>query len=321
VDDLRRHLRSRPYLFALGVAVVLLGADVIVDPSFGAPGNWDEVLTSIAPFALVAMASTPSVISGRGGLDLSIGPLTILLNIVFVVWLLPHGLGSGLVAVPILVVAGAAIGAVNGILVAVLRYQPVIATLCGLFILTGLSASIADTPRVAQGNFTENLAGTLGPVPGALVLLALPAAVWFALDRTPFLRTLYGVGGDDVTTFTAGVDVVRVRVLAYALGGVFASFGALAVTALLQSANPALGLQYTLIALAAVALGGTPIGGGRGGLFGSLCGAAVIYLVQTLLASLHVSVDWLNLVYGAMLAIGVVIGAQLTRIPAGRARA
>ena len=82
----------------------------------------------------------------------------------------------------------------------------------------------------------------------------------------------------------------------------------------MQSTQSAGFAQYTLIALAAVALGGTQLGGGRGGLVASLLGACCIYLMQTLLGALSVSTSWLTFVYGALLVVGVVVGAKLLTI-------
>ena len=79
----------------------------------------------------------------------------------------------------------------------------------------------------------------------------------------------------------------------------------------MQSTQTASFAQYTLIALAAVALGGTQLGGGRGGMIPSLLGAVCIYLMQTLLSALGVSSSWLQFVYGVMLVAGVVVGAKL----------
>src|SRR5881628_1084454 len=119
-------MSRRDHLFALGLVVVLLIANIVALPKFAAPSWWPQELAGFAPFALIAMASTPSVLSGGGGIDISLGPLMTLVNVVLVTGLLPHGLGSPFVAVPVLLLLGAAIGALNGFFVAVLRYQPVI---------------------------------------------------------------------------------------------------------------------------------------------------------------------------------------------------
>jgi ribose transport system permease protein len=309
----RALVHARPYLFALVLAIGLLVANVAASPQFGRPGNWAAELAALAPFALVAMASTPAIVSGGGGLDISIGPLTSLLGILLVAGLLPHWYGSPVIAIPLVLVAGAAVGAVNGTLVAVLRFQPVIATLGMFIVLTGAAQSLVGTPASATDSWLSDVGGSLGPVPGALLLLAAPLLLWAGLRRTAYIDTLYAVGDSDTAAFSAGVDVVRTRVIAYALGGLFAGVAAIAVSALLLSANASLGTQYSLIALAAVALGGTPLRGGRGGLVGSLLAAASIYLLQTLLSEVGVSVSWLQVVYGVVLAVGVLVSARLAK--------
>ena len=92
--------------------------------------------------------------------------------------------------------------------------------------------------------------------------MAIPIAIWLVLKRTPYYRALFAVGADEVAAYSAGVNVSRVRIIAYALGGAFAGVGAIAVTALLQDADPTQASQYTLLAIAAVALGGTTLAGG-----------------------------------------------------------
>lgn len=314
---MRELLRTRPFMFALVLAIALFVANVIIQASFAEPGNWPEELATLAPFALVAMASTPAIVSGGGGLDISVGPLSIVVNAILVCWLLPHaGIGSPVVAILLLLLFGAAVGAINGLLVAVFRYQPVIATLCTFFVLAGVAMKISPTPKSVTGaDWLGHLADQVGPIPGALILLAIPVVIWLALSRTSFHRVLYAVGGNDATAYSAGVNVARVRIAAYALGGLFAAVAGIALTALVQSTQTASVASYTLIALAAVALGGTPLGGGRGGLLGSILGAVCIYEMQTGLSALGVSSSWNQVVYGGLLVVGVLIGARLQRAP------
>ncbi len=313
---MRELLRTRPFMFALVLAVVLLAANVIIESNFVKPGNWAVELATLAPFALVAMASTPAIVSGGGGLDISVGPLSIVVNAILVCWLLPHaGIGSPVVAILLLLAFGAAVGAINGVLVAVLRYQPVIATLCSFFVLAGVAMKISPTPKSVTGvDWLGNLADQVGPIPGALILMAIPVVIWLALSRTSFHRVLYAVGGNDATAYSAGVNVARVRIAAYALGGLFAAVAGISLTALVLSTQTASVASYTLVALAAVALGGTPLGGGRGGLLGSILGATCIYLMQTALSALGVSSSWNQVVYGGLLVVGVIVGARLQRV-------
>jgi ribose transport system permease protein len=235
-----------------------------------------------------------------------------LTSAVFVAWLVPHGLG-GFEAIPILLAIGAAMGALNGVLIAVLRVQPVVVTLSMYFVLLGVDLLIVPNPLGLKGSWVTDLAHSVGPFPGALITLGIPLVIWAALGRIPYRRTLYAVGSNDATAFSAGVNVAVVRIWAYALGGLFAGVGGLALTALVGSVNASLASTYTLLAIAAVALGGTSLWGGRGGLFGAVLGAASIYLLQNLLTTLGVNPSWLQVVYGGMLVLAVVLVGAGTR--------
>jgi ribose transport system permease protein len=307
-----RFLRTRPYAFALVLVVVLLIANIIAQPAFATPSNWPETLAIFAPFAIAALASTPAIMSGGGGIDISIGPLMTVIDMVIVADLLPHGLGSPWIVVPFCLVAGAAVGAVNGTLVTVLRFQPVVATLCMNFILTGLATQVEGN-ATPQGStwWTDDLASSFGPVPGGLIAIAVVLLIWFALSRTAYLRNLYATGGDDAAAFSAGVDVTRVRIGAYTVGGLFAGAGGLTLMAVLREGEASDATMYTLVALAAVALGGTAFTGKRGSLIGSLCGAGCMYLITNVLSAARVPDTWSDAVYGGLLLIAVIFGAGL----------
>jgi ribose transport system permease protein len=302
-------MRRRTYLFALFLAVVLFIANVGVLPAFGAPSSYASTLGGLAPLALVAMASVPAILAG--GIDVSVGPLVGLLGIVYVVYLQPNGLGGPVPAIVITLGAGALMGLLNGFLIAVVRYQPVIATLCMYFILSGVSEAILPTARQSPGGWLDNLGGSVGPIPGGLITILVPLIAWFALGRwTSFVGTLLAVGARDTAALTAGIDVTRVRLVAYTAGGLLAGVAALALIGLTRDADPTLGAQYTLVALAGASIGGTVINGGRGGLLGAVLGAACIFLMQNLLSNLGISAFWLQVTYGAVLVVTIVISGH-----------
>lgn len=306
-------LRARPYAFVLVLVVALVVANAMIRPSFLAPTEWPALLGTLAPFAILGIASTPPVLGG-GGVDLSVGPLATVVNCLLVSVLMPHGLGGPLVAIPLLLLLGMAVGVINGVLVAVVRLDPVVATLGSLFILVGVALKIAATPANPGENWTTGLAGLMGGwFPGALLTMAAPAVIWLALRRTAFVRNLYAVGGDDAASYSAGVNVTAVRVGAYAVAGLFAAIGGIALTALIQSSDSSLGTIYALISLAAVSLGGTSLAGGTGGLLGSFLGACGIFLLQELLSATGASSNYVQLAYGVLLVLGVVLSATLGR--------
>lgn len=298
-------LRRHTFVFALALTVVLLVINLIIQPNFG----WTAQLASFAPLAVAAIASAPSIISGRGGIDMSIGPVMTLSGIVFAGYLAPSGLG-GIEALPLLMALGGAIGAINGLIIIWLRLAPIVVTLAMYFIVIGINLKLAPTPlRIDDANWVTALAGPIGPVPGPLISLAIPLVLWGLLGLTAYRRNLYAVGGNDATAFASGVNVAAVRVIAFTIGGMFAGIAGLVLVALVRTADSSSSTSYTLVAIAAVALGGTSLAGGNGGAIGTLLGAASIFLVQSVLADARMPQTWLPAVYGALLIIAVVIGA------------
>jgi ribose transport system permease protein len=295
------------YAFSALLMVAVLVATLIQD---GGNFGLSDQLAIAAPMVLAAMASAPTIIGG--GFDLSISPLLVFCNCVYVVWLAPHGLG-GVEAVPIVLGVGLIAGLITGATISLLRVQPVVVTLAMYFALQGVNLLLAPNPASLGENdrWIYHLAGTIGPFPGALLTIGVPLLIWFGLKRVPFRGLLYAVGSNDATAFSSGVNVTAVRIASYGLGGLFAGFGGLALTALVHSSNASTSTQYALTAIAAVVLGGTSLAGGRGGLVGVVFGAFTIYLLQNLLSNLQVNPAWLQVVYGAILIIAVVIQGAL----------
>jgi len=303
-------LMRRQSTFAVTLTILLMLVNVIVQPAFAASGQIAPTLGTLAPFALAGMASTPAFLAGGGGIDLSIAPLMGFTNILLVTKLLGTPLGSPVLAVPILLAIGALVGALNGVIVTRLRIPPVIATLGMYFVLSGVNLDLVPNPVSASPNWTDNLAGSIGPVPGALVSVGVPLLGWAWLRRTAFVDALLAVGDHDATAFSAGMNVDIVRIAAYSLGGMIAGAGGIALTGLVQSADSQVWGDYVLVALAAVALGGTNMAGGRGGMFLSLVGAMSIFLLENLLTNLHASAYFIQVAYGGVLLIAILLGAR-----------
>jgi ribose transport system permease protein len=304
--NIQRAVRTYSFGFAAILSIGMLAANIATEHAgFGLT----DQLANVAPLAIAALASAPSIIGG--GFDLSISPLIILTNSVFIVYLAPHGLGGAL-AVPIMLGIGLAVGLVNGIVIVALRVQPIVVTLAMYFTLQGIDLLIAPNPvSLNSTGWLEHLAGSVGPIPGGLFTIGIPMLIWFSLRFVPYRRLLYAVGSNDATAFSSGVNVNAVRIASYGLGGLFAGFGGLALTGLVNSADASTATEYTLVAMAAIVLGGTSLAGGRGGLVGPLLGAFSIYLMQNLLATFAINPAYLQIVYGGILIVAVVLGGVM----------
>ncbi|MFV0411278.1 MAG: ABC transporter permease [Paracoccus sp. (in: a-proteobacteria)] len=286
--------------------VLLLAVNVALNPVRFAPANWGAVLGLAAPLLLAALAITVPFLAGRGSIDISVGPLMGLINVILIQWVLTGaGLTSPFAVVPAALALGLMSGALNGLLAAVLRIQPIVATLGTYLIYGGLALTVLPSPAGSVPGWLSSLASqwSILPVTGA-------ALIWLVLKRLPFYQMLMATGSDDRAAYTAGVNVTRIRFCAYLLAGMFAGIAALSLTALIGSGDPNIGPGYTLMAIAAVALGGVSLAGGVGGLTAAFLGAADIFLLQTALNAFNVSTFVLQAAYGAVLVLAVCLNSQ-----------
>jgi ribose transport system permease protein len=291
--------------FAVVLLVVLLVINLFLNPARFQPAAWGTLIGLAAPLVGAALASAPVILGGRGGIDISVGPLMGFVNAIVIQTLfLTSGISSPLILVPAALVGGAAIGAINGFMATVIRIQPIVATLGTYLVLSGVTLTILPAPVGPAPDWLKAMSGTYSILP-----LAVMAIAWWVIRRLPYYDQLMAIGSDDRAAYTAGVDVTRVRFIAYVITGLFAGIAGLMLTALIGSADPNIGQNYTLIAIAAVALGGVSLAGGRGGLIGAAIGAIDIFLLQSVLTSFNVSTYVLQIAYGAILVVAVVLTA------------
>lgn len=300
--------------FALILLIILLAVNLMLNPVRFHPASWGTLIGLAAPLIGAAAASTPVILAGRGGIDISVGPLMGFVNAIVIQTLfLKAGLASPLVLVPAALLVGATIGAANGFMATVLRIQPIVATLGTYLILAGVTLTILPAPIGPAPAWLKAMAGPISIVPLVAIF-----AFWWLVRQTPYYDQLMAVGSDDRAAYTAGVPVTKVRFLAYVITGLLSGVAGLMLTALIGSADPNIGPTYTLIAIAAVALGGVSLAGGKGGLVGAAIGAIDIFLLQSLLTAFNVSTYVLQVAYGTILVAAVILTALQDRLSARR---
>jgi ribose transport system permease protein len=297
--------------FASVLLVGLIIANAVVNPvAFGA-GQISTTVGLAAPLVLAAMAVTPAVLAGGGGIDLSVGPLMSLVGAVLIVDVIGSMRAtSPAVLIPVALGAGAVSGLLTGLLVAVLRLQPIVATLGTYLAYTGATLLIAPEPTGSVPSWLAAMSQG-----GSIPTLAVVIGIWWWFSRTPFYEALMATGGDDRSAYVAGVPVTVVRILAYTMSGLLAAIGGLSLAALLGSADPNAGAQYTLLGIASVALGGISLAGGRGGMPGAVVGALDVFLIENILTFYNISSFVEQVVYGAVLVAAVcvnrLVGARI----------
>lgn len=296
--------RFRSLGFSAVLLVALLAANIILNPARFAPGSWGTLIGLASPLLCSALASTPVILSGRGGIDVSVGPQMGFVNAVLVTQLVGKlGWDNPAILIGAAILTGAFLGLCNGFFAAVVRVQPIVATLGAYLILTGLTVTLVPAPTGAIPPWLHALSGNASLLPAIMIV-----GIWAAFARLPAYGQLMAVGSDDRAAYSAGVNVTAVRLLAYVLTGIFAGLGGLSLTALIGSADPNVGPEYTLLAISSVALGGVSLAGGRGGLLEAAIGAADIFLLQSLLTYFNVSTFALRVAYGAILVAAVAYG-------------
>ena len=303
-------LRRNGALLAL---LALLAFNAAVTPYFLSPQTFSINLTQVAPIGIVAVAMT--LVIATGGIDLSVGSLMAIAGalapIVYGAALGRFGsaaLGVALcIALP--VAAATALGWLNGAVITRYRIQPIVATLV-LYIAGRGIAQVMTNGNVqsfVQPDFGFLGLGRVFGVPfQAILMIAAVAAGAFALRRSLVGRQILAIGGNERAARLSGVPVVRVKRLVYAASGFAAGIAGLITVAINSSSDANLvGSGMELDAIAAVAVGGTLLAGGRATVLGTLIGALIIQLVRTTLIANGVP-DAAALVVKAALILGAV---------------
>jgi len=305
--------RYRYAALAYGLVLVLLILNIILSDDFFSSAVLVPLIAGAAPLVILTIAMTVAMLSGNGGIDISVGPLAGLVNVVIIAGVTEGTLSSSPgVILPMALGMGLLSGLAVGALVAYGRIQPIVVTL-GVYLIYTALAQIVFSGRSGQApGWLADMGDRVGPVPGGLVFIGAVLAIWLGLSRLPFYQHLYAVGDNDAAAYTAGVPVSVVRMAAYVVAGLFAAIAGLAVTALIAAGDSALGPSLTLTALAGAALGGTSLAGGRGGVLGGLAGGLAVYLVQNVLSLLGVDSFWVTFSFGAILVVGIALNGILT---------
>ena len=249
-----------------------------------------------------------------GGFDLSVGAVISLVNVTLASQM-HAGLGSEIGWALGGLLIGAAVGAFNGLFVAVLRLQPIVVTLATMFIGQGITLLIMEQPG---GQIPPDLSTFLtgsaiaNVLPAAIVILAVALLAWTTLAHSRFGTSLYAIGSDKEAATGAGIKVVPSEFAAYTLAGLMYGAAGVFVSAQTGSGDPLAGNPLLLQVFAAIVIGGTVFGGGRGGCLGSVFGSYSLLLIINILLILNVSAYYATVVEGAILALAA-LGVSLDR--------
>ncbi len=284
------------------VAIVLLTAVfTALYPAYFSWNTFTQILQQATINGIIAIGMTFAIISG--GIDLSVGSVFAII-IVAVGSFTAGGLNPILAAV-VGAVLGGLIGSINGFLITKMNLQPFIATLGTMSVFRGVAYVITggwpvlNIPDSFRDMFNHKI---VQGVPNSVILMLILAVIMsIVLNKTRFGNYLYSVGGNEEAAKLSGVNVDRTKIIGYIICGICAAFAGMVMLASLGTGEPAAGEGYELDAIAAAAIGGTRMAGGKGTILGTVLGAI-------LLAALKIGMILLNVdTFYQYIATGVII--------------
>lgn len=332
---LKAVLTQREVLLVILIIVVVVWMTLLSSGGY-LTGSYDpdylaSTLVDAVPLAMLALAELVVIVSGRGGIDLSIGSIVSLTSMVFG---FAYGeWGWGLTsAIVLAVVMGGLLGAINGVLIAWLNFPALITTLATYYAYKSLAIVINDqkpisTPEVQKlYSITSDveipvIGHNIPDVPLGVFTFLIPTVVvvWLLLQRTSYGRRLFAIGTNDVAATWSGVHVAATRMWAYTIAGLIAGLVAVYLTAQFASARPDAGTSGNGLALPAITiavLGGVAITGGIGRVSGVLLAAILITWLNAgilLLFEGNAGTQYQLLALGTVLIFAALLNAYTTR--------
>jgi len=293
----------------VGVALLVALFCFLYPANFPTIANLSEMSRVGGILLVAAIAQSFALIVG--GFDISLAANMGFVSIVSALSMSDGG--SAWVGVPLGLLAGTAVGLVNGLMIGWLGVTPFVATLGALTFLYGLSnelgngGSVAGLPRELEWLGR----GDWGPIPATVGIAAISClAAWFILSRTRSGLYVFSIGGSREAARVSGVSVVRYEVLAYTLCGFFTAVAGVMLTSRVSVGQGTLGQGYELLSVATAVIGGVEIGGGKGRLSGVFLGVVLLTVLTTGLDIGGIN-DFVQQMVTGLVLIGAVLIARL----------
>jgi ribose transport system permease protein len=303
--SLLSRIRFRDAGTLLGLVLIAVVFSLLT-PVFLTGPNIMNILQQSAINACIALGMTLVIISG--GIDLSVGPVAALSAVLGAAMMVAG------VPVPLAVLAalavGMACGVVNGVLIAWGGLQPFIVTLGGLSLFRAFALIYTGgTPIFGiPDGFRAFTNGTVLGVPNpVLIVLVLAFVAWVILNRTPLGEYMMAVGGNEEAARIAGVPVKLTKLATYVISGLMAAVAAMILIGRLGAAEPTLGTLWELDAIAAAAIGGASLMGGRGSILGTLIGCVILGALRNGLTLMNVQAFYQLLATGIIIIVAMLI--------------
>lgn len=262
-------------------------------------------LDTAAAMTLILAATGQTIVLLRGGIDLSIGGVISFGTVLAATKFGDDPARTALWSVLIGLI-GFGVGAINGLLITVLKLQPFLVTLATWSIVSGAALLVLPTdggslPSTWMAFGTASILG----LSTSVWLLVLLCGFWLWFRRTRLGISIRATGSNERSVLLSGVSPLSINVATFGLSGLFAALAALYLTTQTGAGSPTIGKDYILPSVAAAVIGGISLFGGRGGLIGTIIGAFILTIIGNLVFVLSVSSYWQPIVSGVILLVSV----------------
>lgn len=296
--------------------IVLFGLAALINPHYASWANIRNLLQVGAFIGIIAIGQTMVIITGQ--IDLSV-PWNLTFSAILMATLCAHGYSTG-IAMAAALACGTLVGMFNSVGTAVFRVHSLVWTLGVNALLEGatLVFTHAQPPKVIIPSVVRALgSGDIHGVPiPLLVWIVLAAIALLLLHRSRFGRYLYAIGNNESALFLSGVDSRLTYLGAFAISGLCAAIAGVMLTGYASQTYLGMGNGYLLVPIAAVVIGGTNVMGGSGGYIGSISGALIVVLLQSVLATVQIHQAGKDIVFGVIIVALVLLYGRESR-PAG----
>jgi ribose transport system permease protein len=308
----QRLSHSQPFWVTIALLIMCAVMSWDQPDAFASPDNFYNITRNFAFIGIMAVGMTAVILTG--GIDLSVGSLMGFVGVICGLVLQAGYHWTAAIAAGLL--AGAAAGAVNGVLIAYVGLPAFVVTLGMLSVARSLAIVLSENRMIYEfgpSGDTFNaigggsIVGIANPV-WALILLTL--VFGFIFNCTAWGKYLYAIGGNENAARVTGVPVRRIKLQAYVVSGLTAALASVLIVGWQGSAINALGQGYELRVIASTVIGGADLMGGLGGAYGAFIGAALIEVIRNSLLMAGVDSNW----QGAFVGLFIVLAVLLQRI-------
>lgn len=308
--DVERIKPHFPWITLLAL-VVIVG---IANPSFFDPRGLVSLATDIAPLFIMALGMTFAIYIG--GIDLSAQQAANMITVLATVYLAPFGIGVALLCM----LAGFLIGAISGYVTTRLYVPSFVSTLAMGFVALSAAKYLSGERALSMDATARNesfgwmFASTAGIPHPLIIAVILLALAWFLQTRTTFGRALKAVGSGELAAVASGLNVDRVKILAFALSGTFAAIAGLMFSVKLSGGDANLANGFLLLAIVAVLVGGTPLTGGVGGVLNTAIGTLIVMVIRAAMVYLEVDATQQQMVFGIVLIVAIALTIDRSKL-------